>query len=104
MTSTVFEWDDAKAKANFKKHGILFQVAAQVFDDPFHIATQDRFEQGEHRWQTIGMAEGYLVLLVAHTTRQQYENDFIEVVRIISARPATKQERKRYEHHGTLHP
>jgi uncharacterized protein len=93
-TERIFEWDDKKAASNFRKHGVRFEEAALVFNDPFSLSAQDRIENGEQRWQTIGMAGGCLLLLVAHTV--QFED--IEVVRIISARPADRKERKRYEH------
>jgi len=95
-----FEWDEIKAQTNHRKHGISFSVAAHVFDDPLHHTTQDRIENGEYRWQTIGMVEGHLVLLVAHTTYIEVEDEGdtpCEIVRIISARRATRQERKSYE-------
>ena len=90
-----FEWDDKKAEGNFRKHGIRFEEAALAFDDPFALSKQDRVENGEQRWQTIGMAGGCLLLLVAHTVR--LENQGIEVIRIISARRVDRKERRRYE-------
>jgi uncharacterized protein len=93
----LFEWDDAKAKANVKKHGVLFEVAAQAFDDPFAVSIQDRFENGEERWQTIGLVNGALLLLVAHTLRDMDTGE--ELIRIISARRPTKHERKSYDNH-----
>lgn len=90
------EWDDKKAENNFRKHGIRFEEAALAFDDPFAVSEQDRIENGEQRWQTIGMAGGCLLLLVAHTAR--FEDGGIEVVRIISARRVDQKERRRYEH------
>lgn len=59
------------------------------------MSTQDRFENGEARWQTLGRVEGLVLLLVAHTARD--EEDGAEVIRIISARRLTKQEKQRYE-------
>lgn len=91
-----FEWDDRKAESNFRKHGIRFEEAALIFDDPLAVSEQDRIENGEQRWQTIGMVGGCLLLLVAHTVR--FEVEGIEVVRIISARRVNRQERRRYEH------
>ena len=91
-----FEWDNRKAEANYRKHGIQFEEAALVFDDPFAVSEQDRIENREQRWQTIGTAGGCLLLLVAHTV--YLEDDEIEVIRIISARRANKMERRRYEH------
>jgi len=91
-----FEWDATKAEKNFRKHGITFEDAAIVFNDPLAISEQDRIENGECRWQTIGMSGNCLLLLVAHTLR--HEEQGIEIVRIISARRAVRQERRRYEH------
>ena len=71
------------------------EVAAHVFADPFALSAQDRIENGERRWKTIGIADGYLVLVVAHTV--QDDEDGSEVIRIISARRADPKERKRYE-------
>jgi uncharacterized DUF497 family protein len=47
-----FEWDDKKAEANHRKHGIRFEEAARVFDDPLAVTEQDRIENGEQRWRT----------------------------------------------------
>jgi uncharacterized protein len=88
-----FEWDADKAAANIRKHGLGFETAALVFADPFALALQDRFEGGEHRWQTIGALHSELILLVAHTVRDEHEE---EVIRIISARKADRKERKIY--------
>lgn len=88
------EWDAVKAEANYRKHGIRFEDAARVFDDPLAVSAQDRVENGEQRWRTIGQVGGCLLLLVAHTVRI----DAVEVVRIISARRVDRKERKRYEH------
>ena len=85
-----------QAESNYRKHGIRFEDAARVFDDPLAISRQDRFENGEQRWQTIGQVAGCLLLLVAHTLR--LEDEGIEVVRIISARRVDRTERRRYEH------
>ena len=89
-----FEWNGTNAAKHFKKHGVSFEVAARVFADPFALVVQDRIENGEQRWQTIGMVYGHLLLLVAHTVS---EGDDTEVIGIISARKADPKERKRYE-------
>lgn len=89
-----FEWDDDKNKTNLKKHGISFETATRVFSDPFAVQEQERFEDGEARWQTTGIASGVSVLVVAHAFR---DRDNVEVIRIISARRALRLERKRYE-------
>jgi uncharacterized DUF497 family protein len=91
-----FEWDEQKAETNFRKHHIRFADAVRVFDDPLAVTDQDRIENGEQRWQTVGMVDGHLLLLVAHTLR--FEDAGIEVVRIISSRRVDRAERKRYEH------
>ncbi len=95
-----FEWDQAKAVSNLKKHGLSFDTAVRVFADPFALAQQDRVENGEQRWQTIGLVEGYLLVLVAHTVRD--DEDGTEVIRIISARRAELKERKNYEQNSSL--
>lgn len=84
------EWNERKNLANRKKHGVSFELAQHVFDDPFHVSVQDRHVEGEERWQTLGLVSEVLVLLVAHT----YGN---EEIRIISARKATRKERDFYE-------
>lgn len=66
-----------------------------MFDDPFHISRLERVDRGEERWQTIGMAGGVLLLLVAHTWEESAAGDL--QIRIISARRATKLERTIYE-------
>ena len=92
--STGFEWDAAKAAANRSKHGISFELATRVFADPLAVSRQDRVKGGEQRWQTIGLVDGVLLLLVAHTVRDESES---EVIRIISARKATRKERRDHE-------
>jgi uncharacterized protein len=91
---TRFEWDPTKAANNLRKHGVSFETAARVFTDPYALVELDRIENGEERWQTIGVVEGVLMLMVAHTVREQ---DDIEVIRIISARRGNRRERRRYE-------
>jgi uncharacterized DUF497 family protein len=90
----LFEWDENKERANWRKHGILFEDAASVFDDPYRLAEQDdRYDYGETRWWTIGMIQGRcMMLFVVYTTR----NDGTETIRIISARHADPHERRLY--------
>ena len=86
----IFEWDQNKNIANKAKHGIDFESAITVFDDPL---LQSRVDE-DGRWQSIGYSERCILLLfVAHT---YHEADEI-VVRIISARRASKHEREHYE-------
>jgi uncharacterized DUF497 family protein len=89
-----FEWDEVKAQANLKKHKVSFELASCVFFDPLALVYQDRIENGELRWQTLGMVENCLVLLVAHAVQH---DEVGEIIRIISARKADKKERKQYE-------
>jgi uncharacterized DUF497 family protein len=91
----LFSWDDTKSETNLRKHGVRFEVAQWVFDDPLHVTRQDRIEGRELRWQTIGMAGGMALLLVAHAWRETESGQ--EHIRIISARRATRLERKVYE-------
>jgi uncharacterized DUF497 family protein len=101
MTELRFTWDDAKDRSNRRKHGIGFEEAVRVFADPLHLSRQDRIEGGEMRWQTIGTVGGTTLLLVAHTGREDDENGRpVEVIRIVSARAATRRERRRYEDEG----
>ena len=95
MESIRFEWDEPKNLSNQRKHGLSFEEAAQVFRDPMQVSFQDRIENGEERWQTLGLVRGVLLLMAAHTLRE--EGQASTVVRIISARRATRQERRLYE-------
>ncbi len=97
-----FEWDDAKNRSNQRKHDISFEEASQVFFDPLQVVVDDRVVEGEQRWQALGMARrntgSLILLLVAHTLREETEaKRYIEVIRIISARRATPEERRVYE-------
>jgi uncharacterized DUF497 family protein len=91
---TRFEWDPVKERTNRRKRGISFEIAQLVFDDQDAFTQQDRTEGGERRWQTLGLVDGVLLLLVAHTVQDDAED---EIIRIISARRADRKERKRYE-------
>lgn len=90
-----YEWDAGKDRVNQAQHGVSFATAARVFEDPRHLSIQDRHEEGEERWQTLGLVGGTVILLVAHTYREDEQDE--EVIRIISARKATRRERQRYE-------
>ena len=79
-----------------RKHSIRFVDAVRVFDGPLAVTHPDRIENGKQRWQTVGMVDGCLLLLLAHTVR--FEDEGIEVVRIIGARRVDRAERRRYEH------
>ena len=88
-----FEWDAVKARTNQRKHGVTFEDAMHVFEDPYALFEQDRTdESGEPRWQALGLAGGVLLLLVAHAVREEGQD---ELIRLISARQATRKERCR---------
>lgn len=70
-------------------------MAAEVFRDSLQVSVQDRIENGEKRWQTLGMVRGLLLVMVAHTLREEDQAE--TVVRIISARRADRKERRFYE-------
>ena len=93
MQSLRFDWDPEKARRNLAKHGVVFEIAKRVWDDPLHVIVLDRVEDGELRWHAIGQVGATLVLVVVHT----YLDDEDQRVRIVGARKATRQERKRYE-------
>ena len=87
----IFEWDERKNTKNKKKHGISFELASFIFEDPHLICwPDDRYD--DERWQSLGQVEG-VVLHVAHTIRG---NNDEEIIRIISARTASAREERRY--------
>lgn len=86
-----FEWNPDKAKLNLEKHGISFQEATTVFNDPLSVTFPDPDHSiGENRYVIIGVSQFGQLLVVSHTDRG-------EKVRIISARKATQQEKRFYE-------
>jgi len=93
-TGMRFAGDEKKGRLNLAKHRVSFETAALVFEDPHGISRFDRIKDGGERWQTLGVAAGVAVLLVAHV---EYEEDGEDAIRIISARKATPHERKIYE-------
>ena len=86
-----FEWDREKEKQNLSKHGVSFDEAVTVFYDPLSATLDDPDHSiGEHRLITVGFSFRGRLFIVSHTERGN-------AIRIISARPATAQERKRHE-------
>ncbi|MCZ8126174.1 MAG: BrnT family toxin [Microcystis sp.] len=84
-------WDQDKANNNIKKHSISFEEAVTVFGDPLAVTILDPDHSvGEFRFLTIGQSKSQKLLVISHTER---ENE----IRLISARLASKQERKNYE-------
>ena len=85
------EWDREKARTNLRKHNVTFEEASSVFGDPVSITIPDPdHSMGEMRFLDIGLSHFGRLLVVAYTERRSR-------IRIISARPATRRERKRYE-------
>ncbi|MDX1453616.1 MAG: BrnT family toxin [Oleiphilaceae bacterium] len=87
-----FEWDQAKAKSNLKKHGVSFEEAQSVFYDDLAIQFYDETPADEERFIILGMSNLSRVLVVVHCERGK-DN---EVLRIISARKATNTEQSYY--------
>lgn len=85
-----FEWDDAKDASNRAKHGIGFTVASRIFAGPVLTRTDDRFAYGEDRFIAVGVV-GTVTLTVVYTIREP------DVCRLISARRASRHERRVYE-------
>lgn len=92
-----FEWDPIKAQINASKHGVTFERATGVFNDPMALTVfdEDNSSEDEDRWVTLGQANGHHYLVVVHTYRNRTEEAV--TIRLISARPATKHEIKQYE-------
>ncbi len=89
----IFEWDESKNQTNRKKHGIWFEEAEQVFNDTEAIMFFDeRHSQDEDRFILLGVSGSTRILVVVYCERHNGK-----VIRIISARKATKKEVKRYE-------
>ena len=91
-----FDWDNNKNQSNITKHGINFEDAITIFDDPNILSYEDtRFNYGETRFISIGQItlvtqEKTVIIVVIHTQRNQ-------TIRLISVRKANERERKRYE-------
>jgi uncharacterized protein len=95
LFSVRFEWDPLKNEMNQRKHGVSFEEAREVFDDPLHIALLDeRFTYYEERWVSIGRTRKRKIVVAAHL---YFDGEGDEVIRIVSAREATRNERRQYE-------
>lgn len=87
----IFEWNEKKAEHNIRKHGVSFEEAVTVFGDRYSITIYDPLHsKDEDRFVILGMSNKNRILVVVHTDRS-------DRIRIISARKATKKERKQYE-------
>jgi uncharacterized DUF497 family protein len=90
LQGVLFEWDENKAQTNILKHGVTFEEAAEVFFDPFYQTGNASVNDDEQRDFIIGYTFSQHLLLAVYTERD-------DRTRIISARPATRAERKVYE-------
>ena len=87
----LFDWDEEKAKSNLAKHGISFDEAASVFDDPLFLTFADpEHSLQEQRFLIMGESARGRLLVISYTDRK-------DITRLISARPATRKEREAYE-------
>ena len=93
MENSEFQWDEEKAKSNLKKHGVSFEEGATIFNDPMIATILDPdHSKDEERFISIGMSVIRRLLTAIHTYRK-------DRLRLISARKATKAEKKNYENH-----
>jgi uncharacterized protein len=98
VRTDLFEWDDAKAARNIMVHGVEFDEARTVFEDPFAITIPDDLHsEEEDRSIILGLSLLSRVLLVVYVERHEDEQEMQERLRIISARKATPSERFQYE-------
>lgn len=86
----IYEWDEAKSRSNFAKHGLDFADAEQVLNGPCVTFVDDRFDYGEERLITLGLLAGRVVVM-AHAPRGD------DMTRIISMRKANQREQKIYQ-------
>ncbi len=92
MSKIAFEWDRAKSESNVKKHGVSFSEAATVFyDENALVIADDDHSDNEDRFVILGLSTKLRILVVVHCYK-----DSDKIIRIISARKATKKEQKQY--------
>ena len=88
----VFEWDEEKAKRNEANHGVTFEEAKTIFNDPFAMTVPDpEHSDEEERWLDVGLSARGRLLVVWYTERR-------ERIRIVGSRKATKAEERTYAH------
>ena len=85
-----FQYDPGKAAANFKKHGVSFADAEGVLEDPLAVTIEDPDAEGEQRFVAVGLGSAGELLVVVYSERE-------DECRLISARRATRKERKQHE-------
>src|ERR1039457_3190055 len=75
----IFAWDENKNRINRRKHGVSFETAARVFEDPNVVSYRDRVVDEEERWHAVGCAGGIAILLVVHTSEEPHGEEEIRV-------------------------
>jgi uncharacterized DUF497 family protein len=90
LQGILFEWDRAKEAVNQRKHGVDFTTACEVFFDPFLRTVDGEVRGGERRQAVVGLSRCWQLLFVVYVDRA-------ELLRIVSARPASAAERRTYE-------
>ena len=99
MKPLSFQWDRRKSVTNLRKHGVSFEEARTVFfDDRALLIVDPEPSRREERFVILGLSAGLRMLVVCHCYRDQQQE---EVIRIISARKANRQERTQYERRWT---
>lgn len=84
------QYDPSKAELNERKHGVSFDEAASALFDPMGLSFEDGDSENEHRWILLGMSSKDRLLVVVYTLQED------EIIRLISARKATRKEVKQY--------
>jgi uncharacterized DUF497 family protein len=97
----LYQWDEEKNRINRAKHGVRFEQATKVFDDPFVVDHRQDVEHGEYRYSVLGLVDGVVILLVVFTDLSVGLGE--PVTRIISARRADRSERLIYEKERNSH-
>jgi uncharacterized DUF497 family protein len=91
----MFSWDARKAQANYDKHEVAFEEAATIFADPAGLDWEDpAHSREERRYKRLGWSVAGRILLIVYTVRRMPHGD--ETIRVISARQASRKERKAY--------
>ncbi len=90
-----YEWDPAKANANFHKHGVHFSDVISVFEDDLALTIRDPYSDEEERWITLGVDLFGKLFVVVYAWGD-------ETIRLISARPAAPRERQEYQNAGSI--
>jgi uncharacterized DUF497 family protein len=95
MTTYQFDWDEVKAASNLRKHGVAFEIAMTIFNDPLMLTIFDPdHSEAEERWVSIGHASDRRLVLAVHTYKEA--DGSTATIRILSARRPTRREARQY--------